>query len=66
MLEQARHRLEVLAADTVMESQRDIRRITATERTDLILVLGELHRLNVAVSEQRKALERRPSAKRKP
>jgi hypothetical protein len=66
MIELARHRMEVLIADTVTETQRDIRRITAAERTDLIQLLIELHRLNLVVSEQRKTIERRLTANKRP
>jgi hypothetical protein len=44
MIELARHRLEVLIADTVTEREREVRRLTGAERTDLIIVLTELHR----------------------
>jgi hypothetical protein len=72
VIELARHRLEVLIADTVTERERELRRITAAERTDLIVILSELHRLHLAVSEQRKTLQtiadrkRRVTARKQP
>jgi hypothetical protein len=54
----ARHRLEVLSADTINEHHRDHRRLTAVERSALIELLYELHRVHVVVTAQRKLLER--------
>jgi hypothetical protein len=52
----ARHRLEVLTADTVGEHQRDHRRLTAVERSAVVDLLYELHRLHLVVSTQAKRL----------
>lgn len=73
----ARHRLEVLARDTTYPDQRETRTVRHEEALALRTVLDELHRLNVAVSEQRtklealenerairKALNRKPAAAR--
>jgi hypothetical protein len=57
-IDEARHRLEVLQADTVTVEQREHRRISTSERLAIIVVLGELHRLHLAVSEQRSTLAR--------
>jgi hypothetical protein len=64
--EEARHRLEVLHADTAPGGSRDIAHLRPSPRTldqfkadreALRTVLDELHRLNIAVSEQRKTLQ---------
>ena len=53
----ARHRLEVLWADTIAQEQRLARKVIAEEHHALRTVLDELHRLNEAVSMQRKLLQ---------
>ena len=53
----ARARLHVLAIDTQHHDQREHRRLTVAEHTALNVVLDEMHRLHVAVSDQRKRLD---------
>jgi hypothetical protein len=69
-IDDARHRLEVLQADTVTETQREHRRLSATERLAVIILLEELHRLHLAISEQgktlRKTIQRHNQARQKP
>ena len=63
IVESARHRVRVLALDTAQPIIRETRRVTAEEHLALVTLLDELHRLNVAVSDQRKFME--DAAKRK-
>ena len=67
-IEEARHRLEALHADTQPEETRGY--ITKQERAAIRAILNELHRLNLAVSEQRKTLKsiatRKNKSSRKP
>ena len=55
-IQQARHRLETLWADTALHQTRTRRHITTEERAAIRLILDELHRLNKAVSAQEAAL----------
>lgn len=64
-VEEARHRLQVLAIDTTLAGDREIRRLTLSENEAIAAILAELHRLNIAVSSQRKTLEKTAAAKNK-
>lgn len=63
-VEIARHRLEVLHADLTAEGP-DERIVGYEERRAIRTVLDELHRLNLAVSEQAKTLRAIAEAKKK-
>jgi len=58
-VDRARAKITGLFLDTEHEQGRDLRKLTASESEALRIVLDELHRLNVAVSTQRKELENR-------
>lgn len=69
-IDEARARLRTLALDTITEEDRIHRRLTHAEHESLTVILDELHRLHVTVSDQRKTLEsgqhRKKQAHRKP
>jgi hypothetical protein len=53
----ARHRLEILLADDTENNHTNKNILDLSEQAALRIVLDELHRLNTAVSEQRKTLQ---------
>jgi hypothetical protein len=62
--EEARQRLQVLALDTITAEQRERRTITEEEHYAIPRLLDELHRLHIAVSEQRAQLATAHRAKK--
>jgi uncharacterized protein YecA (UPF0149 family) len=64
-VELARHRLEILYADESENNQRRENILDLSEQAALRIVLDELHRLNMAVSEQRKTLQSIADRKKK-
>ncbi len=58
IVENARHRLRVLAMDTAHEITRVHRRITCQEHADITILLDELHRLHLAVSSQAQVIRK--------
>src|SRR4029077_20790667 len=52
----ARHRLEVLHADTICDEDRSRRTVNLAEHCAIRKLLDELHRLHIAVCTQKKHL----------
>ncbi len=65
-IETARHRLEVFHADQLDAEITNRERATCKELRAIRTVLDEIHRLNVAVSNQRQTIETMLAAKNRP
>ncbi len=55
-IQQARHRIETLWADTVSGDTRESRIVSAKENDALRTVLDEIHRLNLAIAKAGKSI----------
>lgn len=56
-LQDARHQLESLVRDNAPRQAKERTRLTSLEISAVTVILNELHRLNLAVSSQQRALE---------